>query len=882
MARSSQKFSVFEFDEEEEKVEKESARFVGKFRIQKRRRNGNNKDDDTSPRTKYKSLQCFGGCTGAVKIESSNEPIDIDDEPIDVDCGGETNSLCKGNSNEVVDIDPTDVEGQCQYSVSAPACMPQEDCSVKEISRLDRLFRFSNYENESVGRISDTDVGIEMSSSTSVSTLVENAGDQVLECGSVGHKIDYTNNTVAVFPDYILCGDVYGAEYCLTFSGSSIRMEGSTANGVKGIFNAKWTLDDIISIESEWCGMVTTAMVYICFKSKVSQGAGNTNDTSGVDKLKFSVCDPLWNEGEEAIKSLHVRYRDSWNVTSDSDWKKDGNAFFGHNGMVISKPYFPVLHETFEEVIYPKGDPDAVSISKRDVELLRPETFINDTIVDFYILYLKSKLKPGDKHRFHFFNSFFFRKLADLDKGPSNACGGRLAFQRVHKWTRKMNLFEKDYIFIPINYSLHWSLIVICHPGEVVHSREDEGRNSVKVPCILHMDSIRGSHRGLKNLIQSYLYEEWRERHNGTVDDTLSKFLHLRFVPLELPQQENSYDCGLFVLHYVECFLEEAPINFSPFRITEVSNFLNRNWFLPVEASLKRAYIQKLIHEILEDRSSTQFSDPYEEETGVEFLEEISSSVSGTGTDTDTGINISVTTKSPMRVAHQQQPGELGLNSRNLFEPGTSARSFSNEDCWQTGTIHGSSCMSPVEEIGERISDSSSDTGDYLQHTGLATEFPSTTFSHKNLRSLGSSSSNKKYMQIEEPYDDSSSEASISGSLKSSEIGVGVDEDHFLSQIEGSDHQTQTNCHELSSRSTESEELADCVVEDSEEGNSMHNDQVANDSPSSLHCNDLVASIDAIKATENILRKVRKPVCNVDSSSDEQTRKDKLTSSDGA
>lgn len=60
---------------------------------------------------------------------------------------GETNSLCKGNNNEVVDIDPTDVDGQCQYSVSAPARMPQEDCSVKEeISRLDRLFSFSNYE----------------------------------------------------------------------------------------------------------------------------------------------------------------------------------------------------------------------------------------------------------------------------------------------------------------------------------------------------------------------------------------------------------------------------------------------------------------------------------------------------------------------------------------------------------------------------------------------------------------------------------------------------------------------------------------------------------------------------------------------------------------
>ena len=43
------------------------------------------------------------------------------------------------------------------------------------------------------------------------------------------------------------------------------------------------------------------------------------------------------------------------------------------------------LGESFEEVIYPKGDPDAVSISKRDIELLQPETFINDTIIDFYI-----------------------------------------------------------------------------------------------------------------------------------------------------------------------------------------------------------------------------------------------------------------------------------------------------------------------------------------------------------------------------------------------------------------------------------------------------------------------------------------------------------------
>jgi hypothetical protein len=66
--------------------------------------------------------------------------------------------------------------------------------------------------------------------------------------------------------------------------------------------------------------------------------------------------------------------------------------------------------------------------------------------------YLKNKLPTDEQKRFHFFNSFFFRKLADLDKDPSSVNDGRAAFQRVRKWTRKVNLFEKDYILIPINY----------------------------------------------------------------------------------------------------------------------------------------------------------------------------------------------------------------------------------------------------------------------------------------------------------------------------------------------------------------------------------------------------------------------------------------------
>ncbi|KAH9626082.1 hypothetical protein KSS87_012417, partial [Heliosperma pusillum] len=259
--------------------------------------------------------------------------------------------------------------------------------------------------------------------------------------------------------------------------------------------------------------------------------------------------------------------------------------------------------------------------------------------------YLKNGIPHERRNNFHFFSSFFFRKLADLDKNPSSVFDGKAAFQRVRRWTRKINIFEKDYIFIPVNYNLHWSLVILCHPGEVANFNEENINEALKVPCILHMDSIRGSHAGLKDRVQSYLLEEWKERQKETSEDVYSKFLNLRFLSLEvyllqfyavlificalfvdglilvraltpvsflrqLPQQENCSDCGLFLLHYAELFIDEAPPNFSPFRINKFDHFLKPNWFIPAEASLKRVHIQRLIYELLKCLSHECASPP--------------------------------------------------------------------------------------------------------------------------------------------------------------------------------------------------------------------------------------------------------------------------------
>nr|GEZ87284.1 probable ubiquitin-like-specific protease 2B isoform X2 [Tanacetum cinerariifolium] len=126
------------------------------------------------------------------------------------------------------------------------------------------------------------------------------------------------------------------------------------------------------------------------------------------------------------------------------------------------------------------------------------------------------------------------------------------------------------------------SLLVICH-GEVATYQE------CCAFCIwILFEAIRDG---------NYLKEEWRGRVPETSEDICLRFHNLRFISLELP---NSFDCSLFLLYYVELFLEQAPVNFNPIKISQSVDFLNVDWFPPTHASLKRVVIQILVYDLLE------------------------------------------------------------------------------------------------------------------------------------------------------------------------------------------------------------------------------------------------------------------------------------------
>lgn len=123
-------------------------------------------------------------------------------------------------------------------------------------------------------------------------------------------------------------------------------------------------------------------------------------------------------------------------------------------------------------MIYPPGK-GGITITLHDYMCLATDQFLNDIIIDFYLKWLHINVIPEEqKSRTFIFSSFFYQRLTTSSRSPNSghdkgvkqtAAQKRHAY--VQNWTKRVNLFEKDYIVIPINEQSHWFLVIICFPG---------------------------------------------------------------------------------------------------------------------------------------------------------------------------------------------------------------------------------------------------------------------------------------------------------------------------------------------------------------------------------------------------------------------------------
>ncbi|KAK9191905.1 hypothetical protein WN943_020521 [Citrus x changshan-huyou] len=249
---------------------------------------------------------------------------------------------------------------------------------------------------------------------------------------------------------------------------------------------------------------------------------------------------PVEDASEESEGSLHIE------TTEQADEFAEC--------MIDAKIYYPS-----------RVDPESVEICYTDINHLAPAAYLTSPIMNFYIRYLQLQASPTNRaiRDCHFFNTYFYSKLKEA-------------------------VSHKDSVS-----HLNWSLKETLKQLEL--DKEDESG-----PIILHLDSLK-LHCSLSifSNIRSFLKEEWNylKQEVSPSDLPIAERIwqHLprriddRIIPV--PQQKNDYDCGLFVLFFMERFMEEAP---ERLKKKDLAMF-GKRWFRPEEASGLRIKIRNLL-----------------------------------------------------------------------------------------------------------------------------------------------------------------------------------------------------------------------------------------------------------------------------------------------
>ena len=140
---------------------------------------------------------------------------------------------------------------------------------------------------------------------------------------------------------------------------------------------------------------------------------------------------------------------------------------------------------------------------------------------------------PGRGRRY-VFNSFFFSLLSEEAKGYD--------YERVRRWTKraKLDIRTAEMVLIPVNIAnTHWTLACI----DFVEKR------------ILYLDSMNGKYPVVFRVLRRWIVDEMKDKHGEPVD-----LVPWRDVYARCAQQDNAYDCGVYVCQNMNALLLGAEL----------------------------------------------------------------------------------------------------------------------------------------------------------------------------------------------------------------------------------------------------------------------------------------------------------------------------------
>ncbi|KFK30643.1 hypothetical protein AALP_AA6G008600 [Arabis alpina] len=245
--------------------------------------------------------------------------------------------------------------------------------------------------------------------------------------------------------------------------------------------------------------------------------------------------------------------------------------FLGFKSLVSYEPFVRLNEEERAEVedAFSKSKSTSVLVlhesSNIDINgtalgCLKPTMCLNDQVVNFYLELLKDRQTRDPQKYFncHFFNTFFYTRLV----GNS---GSSYNYQALKRWTTKKklgyHLIDCDIIFVPIHEREHWTLVVI-------NMRERK---------LLYLDSLYEADTTKMNVLAKFLVDEVKDKSKKDIDVSSwdREFVQNR------PRQQNGYDCGMFMLKYIDFYSRGLSLDFSQkdmtyFRLRTAKEILGR------------------------------------------------------------------------------------------------------------------------------------------------------------------------------------------------------------------------------------------------------------------------------------------------------------------
>lgn len=195
-----------------------------------------------------------------------------------------------------------------------------------------------------------------------------------------------------------------------------------------------------------------------------------------------------------------------------------------------------------EHLLTRRGPPVVISrfsldVSRADLLTLSPGEWLNDEVINFYLqLIVAHASKPPTGLQIHAFNTFFYAKLSEDGYGA------------VRRWTKRVDIFAKDVILVPIHLGMHWCMAAI----------------NMRKKRFEYYDSLGGKNSACLRALREYVVAEHADKKGGgggAID--LSGWTDYMPSRDEIPQQKNGFDCGVFACMFAEAIARDAPFAFT-------------------------------------------------------------------------------------------------------------------------------------------------------------------------------------------------------------------------------------------------------------------------------------------------------------------------------